>query len=141
MTFATTVTHTLSIYKCITQVKNENTQISLELRKVRRQHTLLLTGTPLQNNLHELYALVNFMYPDVFTTSRPFDEAFDISKNMVREKSGWDWREKRDENAPLLKRVFFLLYLSFLTRLFFMYRCIFSICRSTTTFSTRRTTC
>ncbi len=39
---------------------------------------LLLTGTPLQNNLHELYALLNFLYPDVFTDSTPFDNAFDL---------------------------------------------------------------
>ena len=49
----------------------------------RRQHTLLLTGTPLQNNLHELYALLNFLYPDVFTDASPFDNAFDLVHHKV----------------------------------------------------------
>ena len=30
------------------------------------QHKVLLTGTPLQNNLEELYALLNFLNPDEF---------------------------------------------------------------------------
>lgn len=42
------------------------------------QALVLLTGTPLQNNLHELYALLSFLYPDIFTTSAPFDAAFDL---------------------------------------------------------------
>ncbi len=50
----------------------------------RRQHVLLLTGTPLQNNLHELYALLNFLYPDVFTDSTPFDNAFDLVHHKAR---------------------------------------------------------
>jgi SWI/SNF-related matrix-associated actin-dependent regulator of chromatin subfamily A member 5 len=29
---------------------------------------LLITGTPLQNNLHELWALLNFILPDVFSS-------------------------------------------------------------------------
>ena len=37
---------------------------------------LLLTGTPLQNDLHELWALLNFMFPDVFASSEQFDQAF-----------------------------------------------------------------
>eukprot|EP00983_Pelagomonas_calceolata_P036364 1133621-Pelagomonas_calceolata.AAC.11 len=32
-------------------------------------------GTPVQNNLHELYSLLNFMFPDVFTDSDAFDRA------------------------------------------------------------------
>ena len=31
------------------------------------QCRLLITGTPLQNNLHELWALLNFLLPEVFS--------------------------------------------------------------------------
>jgi SWI/SNF-related matrix-associated actin-dependent regulator of chromatin subfamily A member 5 len=33
---------------------------------------LLITGTPLQNNLHELWALLNFLLPDIFHNSNDF---------------------------------------------------------------------
>jgi SNF2 family DNA or RNA helicase len=59
-------------------------QKSLNVPACRRQHVLLLTGTPLQNNLHELYALLNFLYPDVFTDSTPFDNAFDLVHHKAR---------------------------------------------------------
>jgi SWI/SNF-related matrix-associated actin-dependent regulator of chromatin subfamily A member 5 len=42
---------------------------------IRLYHTkcrLLITGTPLQNNLHELWALLNFLLPDVFGSSDDF---------------------------------------------------------------------
>ena len=62
---------------------------SLCLHMCRRQHVLLLTGTPLQNNLHELYALLNFLYPDVFTDSTPFDNAFDLVHHKARAPGRW----------------------------------------------------
>ena len=37
---------------------------------------LLITGTPLQNNLHELWAMLNFLLPDIFSSSEQFDEWF-----------------------------------------------------------------
>lgn len=40
-------------------------------------------GTPIQNNLHELYALLNFMYPDVFTDASKFDQAFNLVRSQV----------------------------------------------------------
>ena len=41
------------------------------LRQITSRHRLLLTGTPIQNNLHELWALLNFLYPEVFTSCTP----------------------------------------------------------------------
>ncbi|GIL63033.1 hypothetical protein Vafri_17166 [Volvox africanus] len=68
------------------KVKNENTHVSHGMRHIRRQQVLMLTGTPVQNNLHELFALLNFMYPDIFTDASKFDEAFDLSKSKVDQK-------------------------------------------------------
>jgi len=36
------------------------------LRDFKIQHKTLLTGTPLQNNLEELFHLLNFLSPDKF---------------------------------------------------------------------------
>lgn len=43
---------------------------------------LLITGTPLQNNLHELWALLNFLLPDLFDASDIFDSWFDNNQNQ-----------------------------------------------------------
>lgn len=44
-------------------------QLSEIVREFKSTNRLLLTGTPLQNNLHELWALLNFLLPDVFNSS------------------------------------------------------------------------
>lgn len=44
-------------------------------------YRLLITGTPLQNNLHELWALLNFLLPEVFSSSEKFDEWFHVGSN------------------------------------------------------------
>lgn len=51
---------------------------SKTVRDFNTMHRLLLTGTPLQNNLHELWALLNFLLPDIFSSSDQFDEWFDL---------------------------------------------------------------
>lgn len=51
---------------------------SKNVRAFSCMHRLLLTGTPLQNNLHELWALLNFLIPDIFSSADQFDEWFDL---------------------------------------------------------------
>jgi SWI/SNF-related matrix-associated actin-dependent regulator of chromatin subfamily A member 5 len=70
------------------RLKNEASQFSTTVRLLTTQHRLLLTGTPLQNNLHELWALLNFLLPDVFASSEQFDEWFnlDISDTEMKQR-------------------------------------------------------
>ena len=61
------------------RIKNEESKLSLIVREIKTANRLLLTGTPLQNNLHELWALLNFLLPDVFESSEDFDEWFNTN--------------------------------------------------------------
>lgn len=65
------------------KIKGRNTEIAHCVRKIHSENRLLLTGTPLQNDLSELVNLLNFLLPDIFTNFKPFDDAFDISHNRV----------------------------------------------------------
>ena len=56
------------------RIKNEASLFARTARSLRAERRLLVTGTPLQNNLHELWALLNFLLPDVFASSDQFDE-------------------------------------------------------------------
>jgi SWI/SNF-related matrix-associated actin-dependent regulator of chromatin subfamily A member 5 len=68
------------------RLKNEESQFSQTVRMLSTQHRLLLTGTPLQNNLHELWALLNFLLPDVFASSEQFDEWFNLDVDDTEAK-------------------------------------------------------
>jgi SNF2 family DNA or RNA helicase len=65
------------------KIKGHLTQLAAAVRKIHRGNTLLLTGTPLQNNLVELWSLLNFLYPTIFTISKPFEDAFDLTGNVI----------------------------------------------------------
>ncbi|KAL6532260.1 ISWI chromatin-remodeling complex ATPase chr11 [Orobanche gracilis] len=61
------------------RIKNENSLLSKTMRLYSTNYRLLITGTPLQNNLHELWALLNFLLPEIFSSAETFDEWFQIS--------------------------------------------------------------
>lgn len=60
------------------RIKNENSLLSRVVRTFRTNYRLLITGTPLQNNLHELWALLNFLLPEVFASAEKFEEWFSL---------------------------------------------------------------
>ncbi|XP_037087225.1 SWI/SNF-related matrix-associated actin-dependent regulator of chromatin subfamily A member 5-like [Pollicipes pollicipes] len=62
------------------RIKNEKSLLSQIVREFKTSNRLLLTGTPLQNNLHELWALLNFLLPDVFNSSEDFDDWFNTNE-------------------------------------------------------------
>ena len=46
-------------------------------------HRILLTGTPLQNNLQELWSLLNFLLPKIFSSCDEFKKWFDKPLSKV----------------------------------------------------------
>ncbi|EFJ50690.1 hypothetical protein VOLCADRAFT_80059 [Volvox carteri f. nagariensis] len=60
------------------RIKNENSRLSQVVRQLKTNYRLLITGTPLQNNLHELWALLNFLLPEIFSSAEKFEEWFSM---------------------------------------------------------------
>lgn len=67
------------------RIKNENSILSRVVRMLKTNYRLLITGTPLQNNLHELWALLNFLLPEVFSSAEKFDEWFQMGGDGGKE--------------------------------------------------------
>merc|ERR1719399_180263 len=55
-------------------MKNAKSKLARTLSTYRSPSRLLLTGTPLQNSLHELWALLNFLLPSIFDAGGAGDD-------------------------------------------------------------------
>lgn len=58
------------------RIKNVDSALSQIVRSFTSRSRLLITGTPLQNNLMELWSLLNFLLPDVFSSADDFEAWF-----------------------------------------------------------------
>ncbi|KAK8007518.1 hypothetical protein PG989_001508 [Apiospora arundinis] len=59
------------------RMKNTNSKLSATISQYySTRYRLILTGTPLQNNLGELWAMLNFVLPNIFKSVKTFDEWF-----------------------------------------------------------------
>ncbi|QLG72548.1 hypothetical protein HG535_0D02560 [Zygotorulaspora mrakii] len=59
------------------RMKNAQSKLSYTITHYyRTRNRLILTGTPLQNNLPELWALLNFVLPKIFNSAKTFEDWF-----------------------------------------------------------------
>ncbi|KAF7047585.1 hypothetical protein CFC21_056494 [Triticum aestivum] len=79
------------------RLKNTKCKLLRELRRIPMDNKLLLTGTPLQNNLAELWSLLNFILPDIFSSHEEFESWFDFSG-----KADEELEEETDEKKRVL---------------------------------------
>lgn len=69
------------------RMKNTHSKLATVLTQhYSMRYRLILTGTPLQNNLPELWALLNFLLPDVFNSCKTFEEWFNTPFANTGEK-------------------------------------------------------
>ncbi|KAI0033219.1 SNF2 family N-terminal domain-containing protein, partial [Vararia minispora EC-137] len=72
------------------RLKNMDSTLMREIKKYHSATRLVLTGTPLQNNLAELWSLLNFILPDIFNDISAFQDWFNLptlSQSISNEKS------------------------------------------------------
>ncbi|CEI86117.1 hypothetical protein RMCBS344292_00562 [Rhizopus microsporus] len=69
------------------RLKNDESQLFRSLCRFNKDHSVLLTGTPLQNNLKELFNIMNFIRPDEFegTQAENYEE---LTREQVEELHG-----------------------------------------------------
>nr|CAD7406195.1 unnamed protein product [Timema poppensis] len=63
------------------RLKNRNCKLLEGLRLLNLEHRVLLSGTPLQNNVNELFSLLNFLEPTQFSSSEVFLQEFGALKS------------------------------------------------------------
>ncbi|KAJ3327951.1 hypothetical protein HDU76_010850 [Blyttiomyces sp. JEL0837] len=62
------------------RLKNMNCRLIKELKMYSSANRLILSGTPLQNNLAELWSLLNFLMPDIFENIEDFESWFNFEE-------------------------------------------------------------
>lgn len=84
------------------RMKNLNLKLSETLtQSYHSDYRLILTGTPLQNNLPELWLLLNFVLPKIFNSVKLFDEWFNTP---FANTGGQDKIELSEEETLLVIR-------------------------------------
>jgi len=57
-------------------IKNSKTKLTKAVKSLRANHRLVLSGTPIQNNVLELWSLFDFLMPGFLGTEASFHERF-----------------------------------------------------------------
>jgi ATP-dependent DNA helicase len=79
------------------RLKNMNCRLIKELLTYNSANRLLITGTPLQNNIAELWSLLHFLLPEVFNDLDSFEGWFDFS-SVLEDKTNSDGKAVKRKN-------------------------------------------
>lgn len=86
------------------RMKNTQSKLSSTLTQYySTKYRLILTGTPLQNNLPELWALLNFVLPKIFNSVKSFDEWFNTPFANTGSQDKMDLSE--EETLLIIRRL------------------------------------
>ncbi|MED6119742.1 hypothetical protein PIB30_014606 [Stylosanthes scabra] len=87
------------------RIKNASCKLNADLKHYQSSHRLLLTGTPLQNNLEELWALLNFLLPNIFNSSEDFSQWFNKPFESNGDNSADEALLSEEENLLIINRL------------------------------------
>ncbi|KAL0577835.1 chromatin remodeling complex Adenosinetriphosphatase [Marasmius crinis-equi] len=92
------------------RIKNVDSMLSHVVRDFMSRGRLLITGTPLQNNLQELFSLLNFICPEIFSNYA------DLDSFLHKDSAEGDGKEQEEENSKKVVEALHKILRPFLLR-------------------------
>ena len=83
-------------------IKNRQTQNAQAVKAIRSRHRLVLTGTPLENSVLDLWSIFDFLMPGYLGSAKDFRERYELP--IVKEKSAEAQRRLARRMRPFLLR-------------------------------------
>lgn len=82
-------------------IKNAASKLSKAVKRMRAEHRLILSGTPIQNNVVELWSLFDFLMPGFLGTEKVFVEKF--AKPIVASRNSKTSSKEQEGGALALE--------------------------------------
>lgn len=83
-------------------IKNQNTKNAISVKRLKGDHRLALTGTPIENSLAELWSIFDFLMPNYLYNYRYFQKRFE--NEIVRNKDEQKQKELKRLVSPFILR-------------------------------------
>ncbi len=86
------------------RIKNWNTKTAQAIKRLRSRYAFVLTGTPIENRIDELYSIIDFLNPEVLGPLFRFNREFYQFDDRGRPAEFSNLAKLRDCVAPLMLR-------------------------------------
>lgn len=89
------------------RLKNMNSKIYTVLNSFRTKRRILITGTPIQNCIDELFSSLNFVAPLLFENETRFQKVFiePISKGLMKQANDYDKKIANERAKELIESI------------------------------------
>ena len=71
-------TYSVAILDEAQQIKNRTTQNALAAKKIQANHRLVLSGTPIENSVTDLWSIMDFLMPGYLGDHKTFHEKYEL---------------------------------------------------------------